>query len=201
LYFINPVAQLKFEDGAAAVGPEWREVGEVPLRTGRDRTLAPATTQATKDDKREYKAGALVLAESIGPDQARMVDVTLKVNKPNDAVIPEVFVAEGPLEEAKGNSGREVVWLLKGGVGQVALPDGSVPGQGERLDAKKAHTVNVKVRFNKDTVIVDSGDKRVYEGPHKLSETGPRYVGVRFRRKVGDGADGVGLVSVSVFKP
>jgi hypothetical protein len=200
VYFINPVAQLRFDDGAD-VGPEWKMLGEVPLRVAKDKTLAPATTQATKDDKREYKAGALVLAESIAPDQARMVDVTLRVNKPNDAVIPEVFVAEGPLEEAKGNSGREVVWLLKGGVGQVALPDGSVPGQGEKLDPKRAHMVNVKVRFNKDTVIVDSGDKRVYEGPHKLSAQGPRYVGVRFRRKVGDGADGVGLVSVSVLKP
>jgi len=48
---------------------------------------------------------------------------------------------------------------------------------------------------------VESGERRIYEGPHKLAETGPRYVGVRFRRKVGDTSDGVGLASISVLKP
>jgi hypothetical protein len=200
IYFINPVAQLNFENGGE-IGPEWKEVGEVPLKVNRDKTLGAATTQATKDEKREYKAGAIVLAESIAPDQPRMVDVTLKVNRASDGVIPEVFVAEGPLDDGKASSGRELVWLLKGGMGQVALADGRVPGQGEKIDPKKVQTLSVKVRFNKDTVIVESGDKRVYEGPHQLSETGPRYVGVRLRRKVGDGSEGVGVVSINVLKP
>jgi hypothetical protein len=175
-------------------------VGEVPLKVN-NKHLAPSTTQPTKDDKREYKAGAVVLAESIAPDQARMVDVTLQIKGVGDGVIPEVFVAEGPVDSVKASSGRELVWLLKGGVAQVALPDLSVPAQGEKLDVKKPITVNVKIRFNKDTAIVESGDKRVYEGPHKLSATAPRYVGVRFRRKVGDSSDGVWLVSVNVLKP
>jgi hypothetical protein len=200
IYFINPVvSQLNFDSGTE-IGPEWREVGEVPLHVT-NKMLMPAATQPTKEDKHEYKAGALVLSESIAPDQPRMVDVTLRIKQVNDAVIPEVFVAEGPLDDAKASGGRELVWLLKGGVGQVALADGRVPGQGERFDPRKGQMLNVKVRFNKDTVIVESGEKRLYEGPHKLSETGPRYVGVRFRRKVGDGSEGVGMVSISVLKP
>jgi len=205
IYFINPVAQLNFENGSE-IGPEWELVGEVPLKVSKEKMLAPekaaAATQPTKEDKREYKTGAVVLAESIAPTEARMVDVTLKVKaQTNDGVIPEVFVSEGRLDDAKASGGRELVWLLKGGTGQVALADGRVPGQGEKLDVHKPHTLNIKMRFNRDTVIVESGEKRLYEGPHKLSESGPRYVGVRFRRKVGDTSDGVGLVSVSVLKP
>jgi hypothetical protein len=205
IYFINPVAQLNFENGSE-IGPEWEVVGEVPLKVNREKMLAPekapAATQQTKDDKREYRTGAVVLAESIAPTEARMVDVTLKVKgQTNDRVIPEVFVSEGRLDDAKASSGRELVWLLKGGTGQVALADGRVPGQGEKLDLRKPHTLNIKMRFNRDTVIVESGEKRLYEGPHKLSENGPRYVGVRFRRKVGDGSELVGLVSISVLKP
>ena len=79
----------------------------------------PAATQPTKGDKREYKAGAIVFAESIAPDEARMVDVTIKANKLSDGVIPEVFVAEGPLDDAKASSGRELVWLLKDGIVRV----------------------------------------------------------------------------------
>jgi hypothetical protein len=207
IYFINPVALLNFENGSE-IGPEWELVGEMPLKVNREKLLAPdkqaagAATQGAKDDKREYRTGAVVLAESIAPTEARMLDVTLKVKgQTNDQVIPEVFVSEGRLDDARASSGRELVWLLKGGTGQVALADGRVPGQGEKVDVHKPHTLNIKMRFNRDTVIVESGDKRLYEGPHKLSETGPRYVGVRFRRKVGDTSDGVGLVSVSVLKP
>ena len=200
IYFINPVAQLNFENGNE-IGPEWELVGEVPLKVNREKMLAPPATQPTKDDKREYKTGAVVLAESIAPTEARMLDVTLKVKGPADAVIPEVFVSEGRLDDAKASGGRELVWLLKSGTGQVALADGRVPGQGEKLDVHKPHTLNIKMRFNRDTVIVESGEKRLYEGPHKLSENGPRYVGVRFRRKVGETSDGVGLVSISVLKP
>lgn len=199
IYLVNSVAQLDFKDDAE-IGPQWKLIGEVPLKVNNKR-LGPATTQATKDDKHEYKAGAVVLAESIAPDQARMVDVTFKVGKQTD-VLPEVFVAEGPLDPATAGGSKELFWLLKGGTAQVFLPPGVIPpGSGEKIDPKTISTINVKVRFNKDTVIVDSGDKRLYEGPNKLSASAPRYVGVRFRRKVGDESNGVWLLSVNVLKP
>jgi hypothetical protein len=200
IYLVNPVSTVNFET-ANEIPPQWRLVGEVPLKV-KDHHLAPATTQPTKDDKREYKAGAIVLAESISPDQARMIDATIRVNGATEGIIPEVFVAEGPLDSVKASSKREFVWLLKGGVAQAVWPDGSlVPSPGEKLDLKKSPVVNVKIRFDKETVIVESGERRVYEGPHNLSGSAPRYLGVRFLRKVGDGSDGVWLVSVNVLKP
>jgi hypothetical protein len=198
VYFVNPVVQMSFED-VTDVPAEWRRVGEVPLNIKAREGLGPAATQPTKDDKREYKAGALVLAESVAPDQPRMIDATFRFARPADGIIPEVFVAEGPLDSSKAN--REFVWLLKGTAPQVVLADGSVPALTEKPDGKRAGTLNVKVRFNRDTVIVDSGEKRLYDGPHRLSETGPRYVGVRFRRKVDDKTDGVYLQSIKVLKP
>ena len=199
-YFINPVAQLNLENGIAGIGPEWRIVGEVRLLM-KNSELGPAATQPTKDDKREYKSGTIVLSESIASDQPRAIDVTFSVNRPSDAVVPQVFIAEGPLTEGKANGGRELVWLLKNGIAQVARADQTVPAQGDKIDLRRPATVNVKIRFNKDAVIVDSGDKRIYEGRHMLSETAPRYVGVRFLRKVGDNSDGVWLTSMNVLKP
>jgi hypothetical protein len=93
------------------------------------------------------------------------------------------------------------VWQLKGGAARVALADGKVPVQGEKIDPKKTPSVNVKVRFNKDVVIIESGENRLYEGPHKLSESSPRYVGVRFRRKAGDASEGVWLTGINVSRP
>jgi hypothetical protein len=206
LYFVNTVGQLNFEGGDAAFPPgqEWKMVGEVPLRK-RGEGVGPSTSTtqpSTKEDKPPaYRAGALVRAESVGPEQAMMVDVTFRAARATDAVIPQVFVSEGPVDAAKGTSGRELVWLMKNGTMQVLLPDLSVPRQAEKVDLRKPTAVNVKVRFDKETVIVDVGDKRLYEGPHKLSASAPRYVGVRFLRKVGDGQDAVWLTSINVLKP
>jgi hypothetical protein len=212
VYFLNPVAQWSFDGGGGAadeIGPEWRLVGEVPLKVNRGQGLGPANgqpasaaaTTTPKGETRDYRAGAIVLAESVPPDQARMLDVTLRTSRATDAVIAEVFVAEGSPEEVQAGGGREVVWLLKGGAARVALADGKVPMQGEKVDPKKQPTVNVKVRFNRETVVVENGEERLYEGPHKLAEAGPRYVGVRFRRKAGDTSDGVWLTGIKVSKP
>ena len=84
---------------------------------------------------------------------------------------------------------------------RVALADGKVPSQGEKIDPKKSTSVNVKVRFNKDTVVVENGEERVYEGPHKLSDASPRHIGVRFRRKAGDASEGVWLTGIKVMRP
>jgi hypothetical protein len=199
VFFNTQVAQVGFEGSAASEpSPEWKMVGEVPLKLAKPNGLAPAATQpSNKDDKREYKSGALVLVEPIPADQARLVDVTFKVTRATDAIVPEVFV--GPAaDDAAG--GGELVWQFESGSARVVLGSGAVPVE-EKVDLKKSQTVNVKVRFDKDTVIVETGDKRLYEGPHKLSATAPRYVGVRFRRKVRDGGDGVWLGAVSVLKP
>jgi hypothetical protein len=207
VYFINPVAQWSFEGANTEVGPEWKLVGEVPLKVNRSQGLGPAattqpSTATTKGEAREYRAGAIVLAEPVPADQARMMDVTLKATRATDALIAEVFVTDASPEEVQAGGGREMVWQLKGGAARVALADGKVPVQGEKIDPKKTPSVNVKVRFNKDLVIIESGENRLYEGPHKLSESAPRYVGVRFRRKAGDAsADGVWLTGINVSKP
>jgi len=205
LYFVNAMgAPADFEaTGVTEVGPEWKVTGEVPLKVV-TKGLRPQSIQAIPDDKREYRAGTLVKAESIPADQAAMVEVTFKTNRPpTDAVIPQVFVSDAPLDEAKGTSSHEFVWLLKGGQAQVVKPDMAVPPPMAKVEVKGSgvHTIVVKVRLNKDTVIVETGDKRIYEGAHDLAQTGPRYVGVRFLKKVGDGTDGVYLSSVKVLKP
>jgi hypothetical protein len=209
VYFINPVAQANFDEGAEP-GAEWKLMGEVPLRVSKGHGLGPAATQpsttapATRGGEgREYRAGAIVLAESIPPDEARMIDATLKATRATDSLVAEVFVAEGSPDEGTngGGGGREMVWQLKGGMARVGLADGKLPVQGEKIDPRKTPSVNVKVRFNRDAVIVESGDGKLYEGPHKLGEASPRYVGVRFRRKAGEQTEGVWVTGLNVMKP
>lgn len=198
MYFVTPVVLGNFDAGGE-IGSEWKMAGEVALKPVKNVGLSPATTQPSAD-KREYKAGAIVRSESVPPGQAMMVDVSFKVRGVSDAVVPQVFVSEGAVDAVKGTSERELVWLMRGGQAQVVLPDGTIPATGEKLDGKRPHTVNVKIRFDKEMVIVESGEKKLWEGAHKLSGTAPRYIGVRFLRKVGDATDGVGLSSISVLK-
>lgn len=202
LYFASPLAAADFES-ATEIGPEWKSTGEVPLKVI-NKGLRPQTVTPVADDKREYRAGVLARSESISPDQPAMIEATFKLKgPPSDAIIPQVFVSDAPIDEARGASAHELVWLLKGAQPQLVKPDMSVPPTAVKLDLNKggAHTIVVKMRFNLDTVIVETGDKRLYEGPHGLAATGPRYVGVRFLRKVGDSTDGVWLAGVKVLKP
>ncbi len=210
LYFGNPIASVDFESPTITDIPaDWKLVGEVPLKIIGDgpaakpanKGLRPLTTQPSPEDKREYRAGAIEKNEPINSDQAVMVEVTFKSNKPTDAIVPQVFVSDEPLDEAKGTSPRELVWLMKSGQPQLVLPNMSVPATGDKLNLKNPHTITVKVSFNRDTVIVESAGKRLWDGPHDLSASKPRYVGVRFLRKQGDASDGAWVASIKVLKP
>lgn len=203
LYFVRPVAAADFDTikDLKEVPADWKVVGDVPLQVS-GKALRPLTTQPTNGDKREYRAGALQLAESLPADQPALVEANLRVARAGDAVVPQVFVSEGPLDE-KAAARRELVWVLKGGQPQVYKPtDGDVTlaASGEKIKPAPA-TLQVKIRLDRETVIVETNDGKLYEGPHQLSADKPRTVGVRFLRKTGDGSDGAMLTSVRVLKP
>ena len=200
LIFNTRALSVNFDSGAEP-GPEVKILGEVPLKVGRDGVLRPLTTQPSNDNA-PYRAGALVMAESAAPAQPIAVDVTFRLSRAGDAVIPQVFVAEGEVDRDKGTSPRELLWLLKGGQAQVLLANGRAPSAGEKIAGGKfPQDVTVKIILNKDQALVSVGDARLYEGPHQLASDKPRYIGVRFLRKTGDNADSAALVKWSVFKP
>lgn len=202
LYFINPVVSLNLENEAEIPAADWKVIGDVPFRITKE-GARPASTQPIAGDKREYRAAAVVSAEALPADQPILIDVTFKVTRLNsDAIVPQVLVSDEPLDAARATSPHELVWLLKGGQGQVLLPDLSVPAKGDKPPAKGGpHIIDVKIRLNRQTVIIESGDKRLFEGAHQLAAGKPRYVGVRFLRKVADGTDGIWLTGIRVLKP
>ncbi|HYE16966.1 MAG TPA: hypothetical protein VEA69_00855 [Tepidisphaeraceae bacterium] len=198
LYFVSAISSADFET-ATDVPADFKTAGELALKiTGK--ALRPQTLEPIADDKREYRAGVLVKAEPIPADQPGMIEVTFFANRlPTDVVIPQVFVSDAPIDDAKGTSSHELVWLLKGGQPQLVKPDMSVPATGPKLD--KPGPFTVKIRFDKDTAIVETGAQRLYEGPHGLAPNSPKYVGVRFLRKVGDSSANLWLTGVKVLKP
>jgi hypothetical protein len=213
LFFNQEVASVDFESRENdSIEPHFKKVGELPL-AARNRTLRPGTTQPTDGDaRREFRAGALVTTEPIPGQQPFLLEARIRIDKVSDNLIPQVFVSEGPLDEEKGTSAREVAWLLREGQPRVALPDGTVKlGDDRGPTLKGRQTLDVKVMMDRQTVIVstveDAGaakpgpDRRVYEGSHKLSPDQPRYVGVRFLRKTRENEDTAGLTKISILKP
>jgi len=215
LFFNQEVAGIEFSAGERDLGPEFRTIGELPLKVSeRERVLRPGTTQPSNNGpRREYRAGTLVSAEPIAAKQPFLLDAQLRIDKVSDNLIPQVFVSEGLPDEEKGTAARELAWLLRDGQPRVALPDGSVKMSPDRsAPLRGSQTLEVKIMMDRDTAIVSvvedassskpGAEKRIFEGPHKLSPDTPRYVGVRFLRKTGSGGDErAGVEKISILKP
>ena len=91
------------------------------------------------------------------------------------------------------------MWQLKAGEARVYLPDGNAAPHAEKIGGYRE--VPVKILLNHEIAVVETAGQRVYAGPHQLSADHARYVGVRFRRRAGDKADSIGVVSVTLQKP
>jgi hypothetical protein len=197
LIFTQTVASATFSTGNE-INPEWKLTGDVPLQI-KDSGLRPGTTQPSAN--KPYNVGAMVKAVSIPPDQPFLAEAVIGIRVGGDGVIPEVFVSEGAVDSEKATGARELVWLMRNGQAQVGLPGGGVYQDKSALP-KGSQTITVKIMMNKETVIVQSGENKLYEGAHGLAGDKPRYVGVRFRRKAGDTSNNTAWLSeVKVLKP
>jgi hypothetical protein len=189
-----PANPAKIPDG-------WTKFGEAPLMTKGNELRAaslPATHPATADSN-GYKAGGLVTSASIPSDQPLEVDVTARVTKAADDSIVEVFVSDEAIADDNAAAGHALVWQFKGGEARVFLADGSAAPHAEKVGG--GHDLAIKLLLNRDIAVVDTGGQRLFAGAHLLAPDKPRYVGIRFRRKAGDKAEQVGVVSVTLQKP
>jgi hypothetical protein len=217
LFFNQEVAAIDFTAGEKDIAPEFKTIGELPLKVNdREKVLRPGTTQPSNGEpRREYRAGALMTAEGIPAKQPFLLDAQLRIDKVSENLVPQVFVSEGPPDEEKGTGARELAWLLRDGQPRVALTDGSVKMSAERAPPLKgSQTLGVRIMMDRETAIVSmvedarsssskpGTERRIYEGPHKLSGDAPRYVGVRFLRRTGSGGDErAGVEKISILKP
>ena len=190
--------------GPLTTAPEgWRPFGEVPLLT-KGGELQPAPLPATLPTTTEaggYKAGGLITATPLAPEQVIEVDVTFRLAKPADDSIAEVFISEEPLTDGNAYGGRALVCQIKSGDARVYLADGNPAKRAEKAEKLTGpRDVAVKILLNRDTAVINAAGQRVYAGPHLLAADKPHYVGVRFRRRAGDKGDSIGIAAVAVLK-
>jgi hypothetical protein len=151
----------------------WREIGSLPINTASGLKAGDATIPA--DD---YAGGGIVLASSVPAEKPVAIQATIKVDKPGDDLIPQLFASTDPqFSSDRAISSQEVVWQLQGDKQKVVV-NGRV-SQESPLDSKNTHTIRLVLKG--DLAVVESDGKRVWAGRSLLGDKA-RYLGVRFIR-------------------
>jgi hypothetical protein len=198
--FGNKVLSTQFTAPAPTTNPDipegWVRFGEIPLAI-KANELRP-TTLSSSTDASAYKVGGLITAASLSATEPLEVDVLAHLIKSTDDAIVEVFISDEPITNQNAAAGRALVWQFKAGEARVFLADGSAAPHAEKLGNHR--DVAMKIVLNRDTAIVDTAGQRLFAGPHLLSATQPRYVGIRFRRRAADKGDRLGILSVAIQK-
>lgn len=190
-YFPNTVLSSTFEMG---IPTAWRTIGSLPLES-RDGLRAAAVDVQPGS----YVGGGIVSIDSFSADQPFSALVTIRIEKPQDTLIPQVFVTNSSdfSNDRAVSSGVELVWQLKGGQQQAVLG-----GDIKRQAALPAHTARFSVRLvvNHDLAVIECNGQRLWAGPNAFGDK-PRYLGVRFLRTAGAPSGEVIVQSIRVQKP
>lgn len=171
----------------------WRKIGSLPLETGKGGLRAGAVVVTDGG----YVGGGLVLDKPLPADQPFSISVTLAIQNPGEALIPQVFVANSPdFSSDRAIAAEELVWEMQGAEQKVV-----VGGRVEKQD--KAHsrlqTQTIRIVLNQDLAIVESNQERLWSGPNTLGNQ-PRYVGIRFIRTAQDAKGDVSIETARVQK-
>ena len=195
LNFLDTVMSATFD---TRPGIDWKITGRLPLTFARGvRPGAPPQADA-------YSGGALMWDTPIAPELPVAIHVTLRDPAGGGAgggdVIPQVFVTDTPtFSDDRATTPHELVFLVRTGEASVVLPSGRVPG--ETLAVKpNAPRLDVQITLARTTASVEAGGKKLWTGEHGLSESQPRYVGVRFLARGAEVKDPPTFQSIRVQK-
>src|SRR5439155_20551330 len=116
--------------------------------------------------------------QKIAANQPIAIDVNLRVLRPTDDVIAEIFVSDSDkFDPDKGTSGHEFLWLYQAGQTKVVLPDGKIENQ--TTPNRDFRTMSILIRIERDATIVSQQNKAIWSGAHGLDPSKPRYLGLR----------------------
>lgn len=192
MYFPKTAATAAFDTG---IPNGWREVGSARLPLKADRNgLRPGTPEgaAPSTNPTETIGRAVVSTLPLSADQPFAAEVKLKLGRPTENLIVQVFVSsETDFSADKSTSSNELVWLVRGNVQEVRLDragsgaeassqlvfDGPRPASDGA--AAKAEPLTIRLIINQDYAAVFNDKQRLWLGDHKLAGK-PRTVGVRF---------------------
>ena len=182
----------------------WRTIGQLPLEAaggltaGAGPTTTPSTAPAGAAGEAAFSGGGLVTADPLSADRAAAVEAEIVLPAGTTGTgSAQVFVSDSPdFSPDRATSPREVVWIYRDG--RVTV-DANGRSQGEAAPAGAAgQSVKVRITFDRDVAIVESGGRRLYAGPHGLAPDAPRYAGVRFIRAAGESGASAAFRSVYV---
>ncbi len=193
-YFVEPMLERGFE---TSIGNDFGKIGS--LRVEAQRGLHPAA--GSESD--ELRGGGIVWMKKIPANQPVAIDATLRIARPTDATIAEVFISDNDnFTTDRGTSNHEFLWLYQAGQAKVVLPGDHVEAQLPPARDFKG-VLTIRLAIERDAAIVSQQGKPIWSGAHQLDAGKPRYVGLRF---IQTGADknpdpAMAFGSVKVSKP
>lgn len=187
--FTRTVLETTFD--AAPEGKRWQTVGSLPLRFDRGlRAGGPG----------ENVGGGVVAAEAFAAAQPVAIEAVLRLKKPTDDVVPQLFVASSDgFIPATGTSSRELALLLQGASVKLALPGGELLSL-TKLEPSHPSELRLRLTLDAESALVDVDGRRLWAGAHGLGETAPRRLGVRFLQARATG-DATSVASLRVLMP
>lgn len=169
LLFTRTVASATLD---APLQGGWRLIG--PLALDPNRGLAPTLEKSSPD----YIGGAIVSASGTSPAEPFAVEATFQFQHVSDEVVPQLFVTDDPnFSSDKATSPHELVWMVRGGIAQVALPDGELTTGAKKIS--DGQTTAARIVFSGRNAAVMCDGEILWSGDSQLSSDKPRYVGVR----------------------
>ena len=186
-FFAGESLAADFDSG---IPMTWRKIGELPLQASGGLHPAPGATPSSSG----YVGGGLVSAEPVAGDQQVSVQVAVKLVKPGDDLVAQVFVSNSPEFSDRATAPHEVVWSLHERLQRAVVNsavEASAPAPATGRD------VLVRLILNRDLAIIEADGKRLWAGPNRLGDQ-PRYIGVRFIRTEGAHPADVSFRSIRV---
>jgi hypothetical protein len=190
----SEVFSSDFSDGT----PGWRPIeGRLLVKASNGLTV-----QVPRDlDGGTYHGGGILADKPLAARDMFEALATVGVGRPTEQLAVQLFVTDEPSfpqSPQSANPRHELVCMIQGSQVRVGLPDGSVKAG---RSVQPGQTLRLRIRMDRQFVLVDNDDQQVYLGRHGLSEDRPRYVGVRFEARGYERPDALVVRSVKILKP
>jgi hypothetical protein len=193
-YFVDVALDAGFD---SSIPRAFNRIGSLPIEA--QRGLHPSGDSSTTS----VSGGGIVWTEAVPANQSVAIDANLRVNRPTDNLIAEIFIAdEASFSDDKGTSSHELLWLYQAGQAKVVSAGGTVEAQSTPARDFKG-VLNVRIALERDAAIVTQQGKPIWSGAHGLDRSKPRYIGLRFIQTGTDknSEPAMAFLSVKMSKP
>jgi hypothetical protein len=174
-YFVNTVASATFDGDGGDASADFTPFGPLDVETRAG--LRPVLQGL---DPRTFRGGGVVYQRDLPADQPCAIDVAVRISKPVDDPVVQVFVADDrAIASPSATAAHELVWQVRGSETSVYLPDGKVAATGPKVRAA-GQSLDVRISVKGSQASVETNGRRVWSGASQLDVGKPRVLGVRF---------------------